>query len=72
MNHDHRFRDDLPGHLPVDLDALHRQATEKLHLRFSLDDHLVCGQPARDLARVVDRGSPGAVKVAPQLSFDDR
>ena len=70
MNDDRAFRHDFARHAPANLDGLHLDAPEEMHVRFPIDDDVLRDQAARNLADEIDRGGADALHIPAHLAFN--
>src|SRR5437588_7348563 len=70
MNDDGRVGHDLSAHPASNLDALHADLPEKLHVGFPLHQNVLGRQASRNLADVIYRRGAGTMHVAAHFSFD--
>ena len=69
MNHHRCLRNDFSRHFPSNLDSAGTDSAEAMNVCLSLYDDMLRSDPARTLARVVNRCSVFAMNIAPQPAF---
>ena len=72
MDDDGPFRDDLARHPAANFDRLDLDPSEKMDVRFAVDDHILGDEAPGNLADVIDRRGADAVHVTAHLSFNER